>query len=62
LTVTNGNGISVARSNPSSYEPSGVPDLDITSLLIDGENTLTFYIHDLFGVSMGCQPLYIVQY
>jgi hypothetical protein len=62
LTVTNGNGVSVARSNPSSYEPDGVNDLEITSLLIDGENTLTFYIHDLFGQAMGCQALYLVQY
>ena len=62
LIVTNGNDQSVSVSNPSSYNPKGVPDLDITSLLIKGDNKLTFQIHDIFGVGIGCGPLYLVQY
>lgn len=62
LIVTNGNNQSVIVSNPSSYNPEGVSDLDITSLLIKGDNILTFKIHDIFGVGIGCAPLYLVQY
>jgi hypothetical protein len=62
VIVTNSNGVSVSASNPSDYNPLGVPDLEITSLLIDGINELTFHIHDLFGTAIGCEALYLVQY
>jgi len=62
LIVSNSNGQSVNVINPSVANPSGVPDLDITSLLIKGANHLTFQVHDIYGVGIGCQALYLVQY
>jgi hypothetical protein len=62
LIVTNSNGQSVSVSNPAGLDVEGAPDLEITSLLIKGDNTLTFEIHDIIGVSIGCAPLFLIQY
>jgi hypothetical protein len=40
----------------------GIPDLEITSLLVDRNNTLTFKVHDIFGTNIGCSALCLVQY
>ena len=61
LVVTNGLGHSVSRAYNANNRYKLGPDLEITSILTEGNNSLTFKVEDLYGGALGTDALFIVQ-
>jgi hypothetical protein len=60
LIVSNGTNTLTNSYNASNRYKLG-PDMEITSLLVEGDNFLNVKIHDIYGAKIGCGPLFIIQ-
>ena len=69
ITVTNGDGTTIDvvygggafPNQPGGNNSTSGPPLNITGLLSEGTNQLTIGIRDIYGVYLGCGPLFMVQ-
>jgi|GEM_PF-4625012 hypothetical protein len=61
VTTSKGTLNSPSYDDSNHYIQSG-PPVEITSMLVVGDNEITINICDLYAWSIGCAPLYIVPY
>jgi hypothetical protein len=61
LIVSNGDGDSFERSCNAGNHYAPGPDIEVTALLHEGINELTFTIKDIYGAKIGCGPLFMIQ-
>ncbi|MBZ2167016.1 hypothetical protein [Methanobacterium spitsbergense] len=59
IIVSNGTETIRQAYNTNIYAPGKA--LNITSLLVEGDNEITVSIHDIYGAKIGCGPLYILR-
>jgi hypothetical protein len=61
LVVRNADGDQITVSYSTVVIPIPGPDTDMTSLLYEGDNEITFEILDVYGDKIGCGPLFMIQ-
>jgi hypothetical protein len=61
ITNADDESIEVTYGHDDPYSINGGPPIEITSLLVEGDNEITFGIEDLYGIELGCGPLFMVQ-
>ncbi|MBZ2166291.1 hypothetical protein [Methanobacterium spitsbergense] len=61
LIVSNADGNSFERSCNAGNHYAPGPDIEVTSLLHEGINELTFTIKDIYGGKIGCGYLFLIQ-
>jgi hypothetical protein len=63
IIITNEEGTTIEATYGRETPTPGTdgPDLNITSLLVEGENQITVTIVDVYGTHMGCGPLFMIQ-
>ncbi|MCE7699510.1 MAG: hypothetical protein K8E24_012135 [Methanobacterium paludis] len=61
IIITNGDGNSITQHCSTSAAPFPAPDVNITSLLSEGSNEITIAIKDVYGTSLSCGTLFMIQ-